>query len=183
MTVMVQGGHMLYYSRMTDVGHDADTVATPRQTRIEYVVLCDSAQTTQEGKLYVLGGGWSHIFRVVPPPGASVTPPPTQFAIAASFLIDWLDANRPIGIRVTIEHQDEQAPLYEAKAQLTAGRPPIAAPGDPLRALIALPVLMTFPAAGAYCARAQMEGAATEEVVRFRVTDAMMPTMPAANPA
>ncbi len=175
-TIPFQSGHNVYYSGMTDVGHERP--ATHRQTQIEYVVLCDSAQTTLEGKLYVLGGGWSHIFRVVPPAGAPVAAPPTQFAIAASFLIDWLDANRPIGIRVTVEHQDEQAPLYEAKAQLTAGRPPIAAPGDPLRALIALPVLMNFPAAGSYCVRAQMEGAPADEVVRFQVGDAMMAMIP-----
>jgi hypothetical protein len=170
----------VYYRRMTDVGHDADSQGPHGQTRIEYAVLCDSAQTTQEGKLYILGGGWSHIFRVVPPPGAPMAAPPTQFAIAASFLIGWLDANRPIGIRVTVEHQDEQAPLYEAKAQLTAGRPPMAQPGDPLRVLIALPVLMSFPSAGAYCVRAQMEGAPADEVVRFQVGDAMMPLIPGA---
>ena len=163
---------------MTDVGQRVSAEVQPSQTKIEYVVLCDSAQTTQEGKLYILGGGWSHIFRMVPSPGAPMAAPPTQFAIAASFLIGWLDANRPIGIRVTVEHQDEQAPLYEAKAQLTAGRPPMAAPGDPLRALIALPVLMNFPSAGAYCVRAQMEGAPSDEVVRFQVGDAMMALVP-----
>ncbi len=145
-------------------------------------MLCDSAQTTQEGKLYVLGGGWSHIFRLVPPPGVPTAAPPTQFAIAASFLIDWLDANRPIGIRVTVEHQDEQPPLYEVTAQLTAGRPPIAAPGDPLRALIALPVSINFPASGAYCVRAQMAGAPGDEVVRFLVSDATMAVVPGAPP-
>ena len=82
----------------------------------------------------------------------------------------------------TVEHQDEQPPLYEAKAQLTAGRPPIAAPGDPLRALIALPVLINFPSAGAYCVRAQMEDAPADEVVRFQVGDAMMALVPGAQP-
>jgi hypothetical protein len=141
-------------------------------------MLCDSAQTTQEGKLYILGGGWSHIFRLVPPPGVTAIPPPTQFAIAASFLIDWNDANRPIDIRVTIEHQDELPPIYEVKAQLTAGRPPLTPPGDPLRALIALPVLMIFPASGSYCVRAQMQGAPQETVVRFQVGDAQMAIAP-----
>lgn len=87
---------------MTNV---APTAATG--TRIEYVMLCDAAVTTQEGKLYVLGGGWSHVFRFVPPPGSSVNPPPTQFAIAASFLIDWDDANRPINIRIAVEYRAE----------------------------------------------------------------------------
>ena len=170
----------VYDSSMTSVGHGPPGASIHRETRIEYVVLCDSAQTSQEGKLYILGGGWSHISRMVPPPpAANITPPPTQFAIAASFLIDWMDANRPIAIQVTVEHQDEQAPLYEIKAQLTVGRPPLAAPGDPLRAVIALPVLMVFPSAGAYCVRAQMDGAPTDAVVRFQVGDRLMALAPA----
>lgn len=156
--------------RMTAVGQPAPE-PTPRETRVEFVMLCDSAQTTQEGKLYVLGGGWSHIFRMVPPAGSPIAAPPTQFAVAISFLIDWNDGNRPINVRVTVEHQDERAPLYEAKAQLIAGRPPVATPGDPLRALIALPVLIAFPEAGSYCVRAQIEGIQQETVVRFRVAD------------
>jgi len=79
--------------------------------------------------LYVLGGGWSHTFRSVPPAGSSIAPPPNQFAIAASFLIDWNDANRPIRISVAVEHQDERAPLYQVEAQVTAGRPPQTTPG------------------------------------------------------
>ena len=167
----------MYYKRMTDIGQSGQE---PRrsETRIEYVMLCDSAQTTQEGKLYILGGGWSHIFRLVPPRGATAIPPPTQFAIAASFLIDWNDANRPIDIRVTIERQDERPPLYEVRAQITAGRPPLTTPGDPLRALIALPVLMNFPESGSYCVRAQMQGAPLEAVVRFQVGDALMVVVP-----
>jgi hypothetical protein len=150
----------------------------PSDTRIEFVMLCDSAQTTQEGKLYVLGGGWTQVFRLLAPPGVPIVAPPNQFAIAVSFLMDWNDANRPIGIRVTIEHQEERPPLFEARAQLTAGRPPQSTPGDPLRALIALPILMNFPEPGSYCVRAQMEGAPQDEVLRFRVTDSLMPVAP-----
>jgi hypothetical protein len=163
---------------MTSVGRSA---ATPRETRIEFVMLCDSAQTTQEGKLYVLGGGWSAILRQVAPPGSPSSAPPNQFAIAASFLIDWNDANRPIGISVAIEHQDERPPLFAVQAQITAGRPPQTTPGDPLRTLIALPMLIHFPEAGDYCVRARMEGAPTEVVIRFQVSDLMMmmpPTVP-----
>ena len=157
----------MYYMCMTAVGRTPDT-------RVEYVILCDSAQTTQEGKLYILGGGWSHILRMVPPAGSSISAPPTQFAIAVSFLVDWNDANRPIGIRVAIEPQDERPAVFEVQAQIRAGRPPQATPGDPLRVLIALPILIQFPEAGSYCVRAQMEGAPTDEVVRFQVGDAQM---------
>ncbi len=154
--------------------------ASISQTRIEYVILCDSAQTTQEGKLYILGGGWSQTVRMVAPPGSPFQPPPNQFAIAISFLIDWNDANRPIGIRVAVEHQDERPTLFQVTAQVTAGRPPQSAPGDPLRALVALPVLMHFPEPGSYCARAAMDEAPEEAVVRFQVMDVVMMVPPIA---
>lgn len=167
---------------MTDVIQPAAASSTStRETRVEYVMLCDSAQTSQEGKLYVLGGGWSQITRMVPPLGIDAPPPATQFAIAASFLVDWNDANRPIGIRMTIETQDERPPLYEAQAQITAGRPPNTIPGDPLRVLIAFPILVQFPDQGAYCVRAQMEGAPQDIVVRFQVANALMMVPPGAS--
>jgi len=150
----------------------------PRETSIEFVLLCDAAQTTQDGKLYVLGGGWSQTFRMLPPPGSDVPAPPNGFAIAASFLIDWNDANRPLGIRVTVEHQDERPPLFEVRAQVTAGRPPQMSPGDPLRAVIAIPVLINFPEPGGYCVRARMDEAPHEVVVRFRVNDAFLTVPP-----
>jgi hypothetical protein len=151
----------------------------PSDTRIEYVILCDAAQASPDGKLSILGGGWSQIGRPVAPPGMAVTPPPAQFAIAASFLFDWNDANRPIGMRVTIEHQEERPPIFEMRAQVTAGRPPQATPGDPLRALVALPVLINFPEPGRYCVRAQMEGSQADTVVRFSVVDSVMPIVSA----
>lgn len=157
---------------MTTVG--GGTGSAPNETRVEFVMLCDSAQTTQEGKLYILGGGWSFTVRQVAPPGVPVQPPPNQFAIAASFLIDWNDANRPIGVEVVVEHQDERPPLFKLQAQVTAGRPPQTPPGDPLRALLALPVLIHFPEAGGYCVRAHMEGAPADVIVRFQVSDATM---------
>ena len=66
----------------------------------------------------------------------------------------------------------------EARAQITAGRPPQTVPGDPLRVLIALPILVQFPEQGAYCVRAQMEGAQQDVVVRFQVVNALMVVPP-----
>lgn len=149
----------------------------PSETRIEYVILCDAAQASPDGKLHMLGGGWTQIARPVVPAGSGVNPPPTQFAIAASFLFDWNDANRPIGMRLTIEHQEERPPLFDLRAQLTAGRPAQVTPGDPLRALVAIPVLINFPKPGGYCVRARLEVPDSEAVIRFRVIDAMLPRL------
>ncbi|HLJ66116.1 MAG TPA: hypothetical protein VKX16_01990 [Chloroflexota bacterium] len=141
-------------------------------------MLCDSAQTTQDGKIYILGGGWSQIAQIVPVSDADEAPP-TVFAIAASFLIDWNDANRPFAIRVAIEPQDELPPIYEAHAQVTAGRSPQAIPGDPLRVLIALPVVIRFPSGGGFCVRAHMDGAPQDVLVRFQVVE--VPALAAPN--
>src|SRR5436305_1597048 len=134
-------------------------------TGIEFLMLSDAAQAAPDGKLYILGGGWSQIFRNVFPPGFQLPPgqlpPPNQFAIAASFLIDWNDANKPFNVRVTVERQQEPPapPLFEVRAQLTAGRPPQTPRGDPLRAVVAIPVLINFPEQGSYSVRAEMEDA------------------------
>jgi len=148
-------------------------------------MLCDAAQAAPDGKLYILGGGWSQTFRHVLPPGLQLPPgqlpAPNQFAIAAGYLIDWNDANRPLSIRVLVERQQEPPapPLFEVRAQITAGRPPQSPQGDPLRAVIAIPVLLNFPEQGSYSARAEMEGAPDPVVVRFLVTDRMaMPVPP-----
>src|SRR5262245_14125270 len=111
---------------MTRVGQEP-----PSQTRVEFVMLCASAQTTRDGKLYVLGGGWSQTFRMVAPAGSPVQAPPSQFAIAASFLIDWNDASRPIAIGVTVARSDGDPALFELRAQVTAARGPQVTPGDP----------------------------------------------------
>lgn len=50
----------------------------------------------------------------------------------------------------------------------------------PIRVLIALPILAQFPNQGAYCVRAQMEGAAQDIVVRFQVANALMVVPPGA---
>jgi hypothetical protein len=158
-------------------------------TRIEFIMLCDAAQAAPDGKLYILGGGWSQIFRNVLPPGIQLPPgqlpAPNQFAIAAGYLIDWNDANRPFNIRVAVERQQEPPaqPLFEVRAQITAGRPPQSPQGDPLRAVVAIPVLLNFPEQGSYSVRADMEGAPGPVVVRFQVTDRMaMPVPPVPPP-
>lgn len=157
-------------------------------TRIEFVILCDAAQAAPDGKLNILGGGWSHTFRAVLPPGVQLPPgqqlPPNQFAIAAAFLIDWNDANRPFNIRVAVERQQEPPtqPLFAIQAQITAGRPPQSPQGDPLRAVVAIPVLLNFPEQGSYSVRAEMEHAPGSVVLRFQVVDRMAMPLPAPPP-
>lgn len=56
------------------------------------VVLCDAAQTV-DGKLYILGGGWTHV--------AQPQPQPLSLALAVVVAVPWGDANRrhPVSAR------------------------------------------------------------------------------------
>ncbi len=68
------------------------------------VMLCDSAQVA-EGKLYVLGGGWS-----LSGPG------PFQHALAIKIEVPWDESNRP--------HRMETVLLDDDRRQVTVGTPP-----------------------------------------------------------
>ena len=57
----------------------AESPAAPKVT----MLLCDSAQVA-DGKLYILGGGWSF-----------VGPDPSPMAIAVKVDVPWTDADRP----------------------------------------------------------------------------------------
>ena len=60
------------------------------------MMLCDSAQVA-EGKLYILGGGWS------------VTgPDATPSAIAIKLDVDWHEADRPHHWELYLENADGQ---------------------------------------------------------------------------
>jgi hypothetical protein len=109
-------------------------------------LLCDAAQVA-EGKLYVIGGGWS------------VTGPmPVPSAIAILLEVPWTDANRQIGFEVQLFDQDGQ-PVHQPSAdgtdqpvrvdaQFEVGRPAGLAEGTPLMMplAIAMPPLVLAPA-------------------------------------
>jgi hypothetical protein len=100
------------------------------------ILLCDSAEAVN-GKLYILGGGWS-----VTGPG------PVASAIALRIDVPWNDTNRPIAVRVELLDADGApaqipAPGPDGATQGVAvdigfevGRPP----GTPLDAAVAFPI-------------------------------------------
>jgi len=93
------------------------------------MMLADSAQVA-DGKLYVLGGGWS------------VTgPDPTPSAIAMKLEIDWTEADRPHHWELYLEDADghpvlvpgpEGPQAIEVRGDFQVGRPPGIAPGSPI---------------------------------------------------
>ncbi len=93
------------------------------------MLLADSAQAI-DGKLYILGGGWSII-----------GPDPTPFAIAIKIEVPWDEANKrhkfelrlldADGSVVRQKEADGEKPV-EITGEFEVGRPPGLKPGTPL---------------------------------------------------
>lgn len=91
------------------------------------LLLCDAAQEAQ-GKLFVLGGGWSELRR---------PDQPVNMALAIVVSVPWDQANTPLNIAAKLMTADgEQVELegepIEAVAQAEVGRPPGTKPGTDL---------------------------------------------------
>lgn len=93
------------------------------------MMLCDAAQAV-EGKLYILGGGWS-----------VVGPAAMPMAIAIKLEIPWDQANRPCSWRLSLVDADGHAVFLPTpdgsqqvmlEGQFEVGRPAGLPPGTPL---------------------------------------------------
>jgi hypothetical protein len=99
------------------------------------LLLADAAQVAN-GKLYLLGGGWS------------VTgPDPTSFAIALKIDVPWDQANRRHDFKIQLLDADGHpvvpqiagiAAPVEVAGQFEVGRPVGVTPGTPLDTLLAI---------------------------------------------
>jgi len=101
-------------------------------------LLCDAAEAIN-GKLYILGGGWS-----------VSGPMPHPSALAMKLDVPWNDANRPIEVLIELFDADgqpyavqdafgNQQPL-KVPMQIEVGRPPGLPHGTPLDATLAFSV-------------------------------------------
>ena len=93
------------------------------------MLLADSAQAVN-GKLYILGGGWTLI-----------GPDPNPMAVAMLIDVPWDQTNRPHTWKLSLQDEDGQpvklpTPIGDQVVELTAefevGRPPGVKPGTPL---------------------------------------------------
>lgn len=91
-----------------------------------WMILCDFAEEIN-GKLYIMGGGWSRLFKVRPS---------FSMSIAAKLLVPWDQTNRRSRIVLTLHDGDGRQVLIGDPAQpvrlegdFEAGRPPGLAPG------------------------------------------------------
>ncbi len=109
------------------------------------MMLADSAQAS-EGKLYILGGGWSQ-----------TGPAPTPFAIGLDVKVPWHLANQKHAFRfelvdgegrtVAVPGPDGQDCPVMIDTALEVGRPPGISPGTPLDAVLAINVPIGLPLA------------------------------------
>jgi hypothetical protein len=123
--------------------------------KTEFLILADAAQVAN-GKLFILGGGWS-VYR------SAVYPAQVQLALGISILIDWSEA----GIRhpVTITMADAAGVLVipELRGQVEAGKPAELGAGVTQRALLAVNAGLVIPRPGRYVVAA-IAGASRAEV-------------------
>lgn len=99
-------------------------------------VLADAAQAI-DGKLYLLGGGWT---RVITKPGE-----PIPMALGVIVSMDWTESNRAVVLEVSLQSEDGKTvtvggTAIRIPAQLEMGRPPGVRPGSPLNAALAMPL-------------------------------------------
>jgi hypothetical protein len=99
------------------------------------MLLCDAAQEVG-GKLYVLGGGWTHLLR----PNQPVT-----MALGIVVAVEWNETNTPHTLEVCLVNEDGAAVAVDGKpiqagARIEVGRPPRIKPGSDINA----PLAMTF---------------------------------------
>jgi len=96
------------------------------------MLLCDHAEAIN-GKLYIMGGGWS-----VCPPG------PRNMTLAVKILVPWDEANEEHRFRVSL--MDDAGNIVELgeppkavvhEGQLVVGRPPHIKKGTPLDVVLA----------------------------------------------
>ena len=102
------------------------------------MLLCDSAQAVN-GKLYILGGGWSLIAKVVPR---------FNMSLAVKLTVPWSRSNEKIHFEATLVTDQGQAVQQEdaegatnpvrAEGDLELGRPPGLRPGTSLDATFVL---------------------------------------------
>ena len=120
------------------------------------MLLCDAAQSIN-GKLYIMGGGWSMI-----------GPEPTASAIALKVDVPWDEANRKHRMQLALLNADEQpvvvpTPMGEQKVEVTAefevGRPPGVKPGTAIDLSMAFSIgPLPLPPDGRYVWRCSIDG-------------------------
>lgn len=109
---------------------------------------------SQNGLLYVAGGGWTTQNRIIPSGGSS---PVTHMGLALIVAVPWHQTNHTHNLIIDIRDEDANV-IANITAQLNVGRPPGLRPGKIQYVSVGLPMNITFPHAGDYEIIARVDG-------------------------
>lgn len=126
--------------------------ADPTQIQVDFMILSDGAQAVG-GKLYMLGGGWTHLF-VPQLPGK----PQAPFAVALGIAVPYHLTNRRFSFTLELTDSDGNRVGDLLTAEMEQGRPPGLRPGAVQNILVAVNAQPDFPASGRYTFNASVDG-------------------------
>lgn len=122
------------------------------------MMLCDAAQVA-DGKLYILGGGWS-----------MTGPDPVPSAVALKIEVDWNEADRAHHWELFLEDADGRPVLVptpdgsqpvEVRGEFTVSRPPTVPEGSPIDVALAVNMgPIPLPPGARYAWRLTIDGEA-----------------------
>src|SRR6266498_5831724 len=123
----------------------------PTDLKIDFMILADGAQAVG-GKLYMLGGGWTHLF-VPQLPGK----PQAPFSIALGIAVPYNLTNRRFNFALELTDADGERIGDVLTFEFEQGRPPGLRPGASQPILLAINTSPEFPAAGRYTFNASID--------------------------
>jgi hypothetical protein len=135
---------------------------------VEWLILADAAQVIN-GKLYLLGGGWTTLT-------VAGFPAQHRCALAAAFAVPWTETSRAHAVELEVVTEDGQT-LATVNGRFEVGRPPGILPGQPQRLQFAAEMVLAFEAPGVFVVIARADG---EE--RRRVQFNVAPAAPGPKP-
>lgn len=138
---------------------------------IEFAIVANHVEAVN-GLLYVSGGGWAELNRVVGTDGA----PTTHFGIGAGVRIPWNETNIPHRLLIRVENEDATHIVAQWEGGITVGRPPTLDPGAIQHAVIGMTIDTVFPRAGGYRVVVQLDEDGDQKTWPFRVRDHRLPT-------
>jgi hypothetical protein len=116
---------------------------------IEYLILADAVEALN-GKLYLMGGGWSTI-------ASTDISRPLALAMACGVLVPWTETDDDHSVSLRIDDADGHDIVPPLTIQFKTGRPATLQRGATTHIPFAIKAEIQFPAAGEYVVIARVD--------------------------
>jgi hypothetical protein len=126
---------------------------------VDYLLLADAAQVNQ-GKLYVMGGGWDRLQFPKYPASMFV-------GVALGVRVPWAETNRKHRFRVRAVPSDGGKELLKLEGEFEVGRPPGTPAGMSQLFQVAVQGPLQVPAPGSYLLEGVVDDGAARRVTPF----------------